>query len=213
MRMKVMILGCFAGVILISGGYEALKAPLAAFGNTEDSQGRSEADKGRLKIGIVDVRKVFEGSKRVVEYRQKTLGEQQTVRARWEALAKEIEADKAGLNTLIRSSSDYLAQVKEMFEKQANLQAEQEFYKEKMKSEELRITEEFYRDILRETVAVAKEKDLDLVFEGDEPKFPTSSLTQLEFTMGTHKLLYISGGLDITDAVLARVDAIKRVEE
>ncbi|MHC4645771.1 MAG: OmpH/Skp family outer membrane protein [Planctomycetota bacterium] len=206
MKIKAMILGCFIGVIVLSAGYEALKSPLAAFAGPANSPSVSEVDKGGLRIGVVDIRKVVEGSNRMAGYMKEILAEQQRLRVKWDAIAKEIESDKTGLNTLKPGSSDYLIQVKDMLQKQANLRTEQEYYKERMKFKELQITEGFFSDILREVGVLAKEKGLDLVFESSEPRLPASSITQLEFAMGTQKLLYHSGCVDITGEVMARVD-------
>jgi len=57
------------------------------------------------------------------------------------------------------------------------------------------------------TNELAKQKGLDLVFESDEPEFPASSRDELMLTISTHKLLYSGGCLDITDDVVAQLDA------
>ena len=52
-----------------------------------------------------------------------------------------------------------------------------------------------------------KEKGLDLVFENSEPELSALNANELELIMGTHKLLYSGGCLDITDEVMTRLDA------
>jgi Skp family chaperone for outer membrane proteins len=54
---------------------------------------------------------------------------------------------------------------------------------------------------------VAKEKGLDIVLEKDEPEFPLSNYTELMTVISTHKVLYSSGCVDISDEVMARLDA------
>lgn len=194
MKIKVMILSCLVGVLVLPVGYE--------YGQAE-----SKAEKPSLKIGVVSIQKIFRDCDRSAKYRQETTAEQNKVIAELEKLSRDIEAGKAGLKTLKVGSSDHLALAKEILEKEAKLQAQREFHKQQMALKQHRMIEDIYRDILRGTREVAKEKGLDLVFEKSEPQLPASSTSELERTMGTHKLLYSGGCLDVTDDVMARVDA------
>ncbi|GAF74646.1 unnamed protein product, partial [marine sediment metagenome] len=133
--------------------------------------------------------------------------EQDRIIAELQRLSKDIEAERAGLRTLKEGSSDHLALMREILTKQASLQAQQEFHKRQMEFKDQRWTEELYKDILRITGEVAEQKGLDLVFESDEIELPAPSATELMMTIRTHKLLYSGGCLDITDEVMARLDA------
>ena len=193
MKFKTITL-IFLGVVVLLMGYEY-------------TQAESKADKLSLNIGVVSVRKIFGECKKNARYREEATAEQDKIVAEMEKLSKEIEADKAGLRTLKAGSSDHLALMKEVFEKQARLEAQREFYKQQMALKDQRWTEELYTNILQETGEVAKQKGLDLVFEKDEIDLSTPSANELMLTIRTHKLLYSDGCLDITDEVMTRVDA------
>ena len=193
MKFKTITL-IFLGVVVLLMGYEY-------------TQAESKADKLSLNIGVVNVRKIFGECKKNARYREEATAEQDKIVAEMEKLSKEIEADKAGLRTLKAGSSDHLALMKEVFEKQARLEAQREFYKQQMALKDQRWTEELYTNILQETGEVAKQKGLDLVFEKDEIDLSTPSANELMLTIRTHKLLYSDGCLDITDEVMTRVDA------
>jgi len=208
MKIRTMVLSCLAGVVVLSMWYKGGQTAFIAFGSPSDSRAESEADKGFLKIGIVNIGKIFQDSKRMARYRREALVEQQKTEAELKSLEKKIDADKEGLKTLKPGSSDYLALVEEMFEKQGKQEAQQEFQKLRRALKEKRIVEELYEAILRETAEVAKQEGLDLVFEKSEPEIPAPSLTQLELAIAVHKVLYSSGLCrDITDKVMARVDS------
>jgi len=194
MKIKVMVLSCLAGAVVLSVAY---------------SGAEPKADKLSLKIGVVSVERIFQDCKRTIRYREEAIAEQRRVRASLEKLAKESEAEEAGLETLKTGSSDYLAQMKEILQKRASFRVDTEFHNREMVLKEQKTTEELYEDILRETKEVAKQKGLDLVFEMSEPELPASSPSQLELAIATHKLLYSAGCLDITDDVIARLDARK----
>lgn len=159
------------------------------------------------KIGVVSIRKIFRGCKKSAKYRQEATRLRQQADAELVKLDNDIKAQRAGLKTLQRSSESYMAQVKEILEKQASLQAQQEFYKQQMALKEQRITEDIYEDILRITGEIAKQKGLAFVFERSEPELPALSPTELELSMGLHKMLYSNGCIDISDEVMTRLDS------
>ena len=157
-------------------------------------------------IGVVSIRKIFRDCKKTAQYREQTNAERQQLAAELTKLDNEIKAQREGLKTLKVGSENHLAQVKELLEKQASLQAKQEFHKQQLSLKEQQLTEDIYKDILRITSDIAKEQGLDLVLEASEPDLPASNPTELELSMGTHKLLYGGGCQDITDDVIKRLD-------
>ena len=196
MKIKIMILSCLMVAAVLSMGAELRSAG-------------SKADIPGSRIGVVSIRKIFQDCKRNAKYRQEATAEQDKVIAELKKLSKEIEAERAGLQTLKAGSDDHLALMKEILAKQANLQALQEFHKQQIALKDQKWTEELYKDILREVREVAEQKSLDLVFEKDEVELPALSANELMLTIRTHKLLYSGGCLDVTDEVTARLDGEK----
>ena len=194
MKIRTTILSCLIGVIVLSFAYEYSRAG-------------SGTDTPPLKIAVVSVLKIFQECKKNDKFKQEFVAENNKVMAELEKLSKEIEAEKAGLKTLKAGSSNYMSMVKAILQKQASLQAQQEFYKQQMALKEQQWTEEIYKDILRETRNVAEQKGLQLVLEKDEPVLPCSNYTELMTVISTHKVLYDQGCLDITDEVMAGLDA------
>ena len=134
------------------------------------------------------------------------MAEQDKIAAELDKLAKEIEAEKAELKTLKENSTDYMTRLKGIFEKQANLQAQKEFQKQNMELKDQKWTEGIYKDIIRITADVAKQKGLELVFEESEVDLEGASVNEVMLTIRTHKLLYSDGCADITNDVIAKLD-------
>lgn len=197
MRIKTIILVFLAGLAVL----------WVLMPRGECSWAEEKADKFSVKIGVVSVRKVFQECKRNARYVAEAAAEDGRVVAGLQKLSGQIEAERAGLRALKQGSSDYLAAMREILTKQASLQAQREFHKQQMELKDQQWTEQLYKDILRYTEEVAKEKGLDLVFEKDEVELPAPSPNELMMTIRTHKLLYSGGCMDITDEVLALVDA------
>jgi Skp family chaperone for outer membrane proteins len=170
-------------------------------------KGSASSEGKCLKIGVVSVRKIFQDCKRNVKYRQELSAERDKMAAELEKISKEIDADKASLKTLKQDSTDYDVVMMEMLDKQGKLQARQELYKRRMDRRESQVIENLFKDVLKATAEVAKDKGLDLVLEQSEPDLPASNANELTLTISTHKVLYYAGCPDITAEVLAKVDA------
>jgi Skp family chaperone for outer membrane proteins len=184
MKIKTIVLVCLAvsAALLMTDGFS-----WAGSKGTPATRicafGNPKIASGRgVKIGVVSVLKIFQNCKGNEQYRQSAVAERARDEAELEKLSKEIEAEEAGLRTL-------------------------KIYKQQAALKEHLWTERVYKDILRITAEVAKEKGLDIVLEKDEPEFPLSNYTELMTVISTHKVLYSSGCVDISDEVMARLDA------
>lgn len=195
MKVKTLVLGCLILIILVSFAYEK---GMAGASPTPTS-----------KIGVVSVRKIFQNCQRNVQYRQDALAEQEKIMAQLDALVKEIEAAEAGLKTLKPDSDDYMQRTKELMQKKAAYQADREFFTRQLEAKDHKWTEELYKHILAKTAQVAKQKNLDLVFENAAPELPITNPNDLMLAIRTHKVLYNGGCLDISDDVMALIDDIK----
>lgn len=165
------------------------------------------------RIGVVSIQRVFLDCKRNAEYMERAQAEQNRLEAELTKLRKEIEAGQAGLRTLRAGSGDRLRQVKELLNNRGKYEAQKEFYKLQIELKDQQWSEQLYKDILQRTGEIAKEKGLDLVLEMSEPSFPAGSAEELRLTIRTHKLLYGGVCQDITDEVMARLDAEDKDKE
>jgi Skp family chaperone for outer membrane proteins len=196
MKIRTIVLSFLLGAVVLSMGYEYSRA-------------EPKADKPSSKIGVVNIQRIFLICKRNAKYEEETKAEQNKLNAELEKLMAELKAEEAGLKTLKPGSSDRIAQVEEILTKQAGLQTKDELYKRRLELRYQLFIEGLYKDILRETTEVAKQKGLDLVQVKDEIEFPALSVNDAMMAIRTHKLLYSGGCLDITDEVIARVDKEK----
>ena len=196
MKARTTVLTCLIGVVVLSMCYEYSRA-------------ESKADGSSLKVGVVSVRKILGNSEKQAKYMKEAIAEQNRIEAELEKLAKDIEANQAGLRTLKIGSSDYLKQMRGVLEKQANLHAQQQFHERQIELQDKQWHEELYKEILQETRKVAEQRGLDLVLEKSEPELPALSAKDLALAIRMHKLLYSGGCLDITDEVMARLDSGK----
>jgi len=194
MKIKTMMLVCLMGLVVLLLGHEFTSA-------------QSKVGTSSMKIATVSIRRIFLNCKANDRYRADALAEQPKITAETDMLRKEIAAQEAGLRALRPGSADHLSQYKELLEKQDALERHQKFSAQQRVLQDRLWTEQLYEETLRIVKQLAQEKTLDLVFERDEPEFPVPSPDELMMTLSTHKVLY-SGCPDVTDEVLARLDAL-----
>jgi Skp family chaperone for outer membrane proteins len=167
----------------------------------------AEVSAANPRIGVVSVERIFEKCRRNIGYRQEVSAENERVTAELERLNQDIEAQKNSLVALKTGSADHLARIREILEKQASLQAQREFHKQQLEFKNQRWTEQLYQRILAEVERVAGQKALDVVLEVDEVDLPAPNPNELMLAIRTHKVLYSGGCTDITDEIVARLDA------
>ncbi len=160
------------------------------------------------RIGVVSLSGVFNKVQAQVQYRKQIQDAAEKSKIEMELLTKQVDADEAQLKTLKPGTPDYLKQMQVYLEKRAQLDARQEFLKQQRAVDDRQWFEKLYPEILKVVTAVAQEKKLDLVFERTEPTLSLArSGDELMSMVSTHKVLYAGGAVDLTDEVVARLDA------
>jgi Skp family chaperone for outer membrane proteins len=192
MKTKTMVLGCLIFCVLLLSGYEYTSA---------------QPGEPTSKIGVMSVERVLRDCKATAKYREQMKAEGERMSVEMDKLSKEIQALKAGLQlgTLKIGSSDYFKQHWELAQKQAELDARKEYIPNQQMLQQQLWTQEIYQKILQAAKDMGAEKGLILVLEKSEPEFPIQS--DFGLIIGTHKVLYSDGCPDITDDVIARMDA------
>jgi Skp family chaperone for outer membrane proteins len=161
------------------------------------------------KIGLVSVSRALRDCKATAAFGAKSKTESDQMAAAEKVLGDEVTALTGGVRALVRGTPDYMAQYKMLLQKQGELKALQDYNRAHAGSSQQRWAEKVYKEILRITKEVAASKGLDLVLERSEPEFPIPVADQLMMTIGTHKVLYGDGCIDITDEVIAELDKIE----
>jgi len=193
MKVKTMILGCLVSMVVL-------------FVIHEYSQAQPKPDIPSSKIGIVSVGRALRECRATAKYRERTTVENNKMDAEEDKVSKEVQALAAGLRALIPGSTDYLVQYKEYLQKQNDLKTMQEFNPQQKALKHQRWTEMLYKEILRITKELAAKNDLSLVLGDEEPQFPIQRYEELMMALGTHKVLYYGGCLDLTEEVIAELN-------
>ncbi len=197
MSRKTILACCTTAIVVMALAYD---------GNVAKSKSEPA---GSVKIGVVSVKRIFDESKKNARFRDELTAEQEKVLAQLEKARADIEAEKAGLKTLKPGSTEHMGQVKVLMEKQARLSAEQEFQKQQLAIKERQWIEQMHNDIVRFTGEVAKKRELDIVLESSEIDLTEVPDDMLVMSILMRTVMYSAGGVDITDEVMAQLDAGK----
>lgn len=165
------------------------------------------------KIAIVSVREVFDNCVLKTETEKELAAEGEKRFGDIKKLEQEIESDKSALSKLKEESTEYMLSLKAILMKQAQLEAEKDFYQQDLTVKEMRGKEMIYRKILEAVAEVAKEKGYNMILNRDdnylnqpESSPPAQNPTDLILTTKTHKLLYHDKEFDITKDVLVAIN-------
>jgi len=161
------------------------------------------------RIAIVSVREVFDNCAFKTETEKNLSAEGDKRFGDIKKLEQDIDADKNALTKLKEESPEYMMALKAVMMKQAQLEAEKDFYQQDLTLKEMHGKEIIYRKILEAIAEVAKEKGYNMILNRDDNYLnqPESSPaaqnpTDLILTTKTHKLLYYDKDYDITQDVL-----------
>jgi Skp family chaperone for outer membrane proteins len=210
MKNKSLIAGAvLAGLVLLVVSFEYSKA----------AKDKAVAS---AKIGVVSVKEVFDNCTLKTETERTLAAEGDKRFAEIKKLEQEIDTDKTALAKFKEGSQEYMDLLKGMMMKQAQLDAQKEFFQQEFTVKEMRSKEAIYRKILDVIAAIAKEKGYDIILNRDDNYLnqpesstnpPAQNPTDLILTTKTHKLLYFNKDLDITADVLVAVNSSKDNEK
>ncbi|MBN1795277.1 MAG: OmpH family outer membrane protein [Sedimentisphaerales bacterium] len=158
------------------------------------------------KIGTVNVKKIFDESKKNTKFKEEMSSEQEKIIAEIDKTRAEIEAEKAGLKTVKAGSDEHMTRMKTLMSKQADLGAKQEFYSQKMAMKERQWIVTFYNEIITITREVARERGLDLVLENSQIDLENIPDETLVMSILMRTAIHTEGCTDITEDVMARLD-------
>jgi Skp family chaperone for outer membrane proteins len=148
--------------------------------------------------------KILQNCQATSEQPKKMMEEQAKYSAELQLLSQELDTEQGQLQTLKMGTEDYLQQYKAVVDKQAQLKAQEDYYRQVMTAKEKQWNEDLYKKILEATRKVAEDKGFDIVLERTEPEFPIAP-ERFFVTISTHKVLYSKGCVDLTADVLAQV--------
>lgn len=160
------------------------------------------------KIGTVDIIRVSKECNASKAFVEKTKEDIQKLRAEEEKLRIAIQALEKDLASghLKVGSPEFYNKNRELAEKEAQLKFPQDFNVQEQSLKNQLWQMDLYAKILKIANDIGAEKDLYLVLSVEEPEISPQNMDDFAIFVKTHKVLYKGGCMDLTDAVIARLN-------
>jgi Skp family chaperone for outer membrane proteins len=193
---QIALIGVVVAILSLSFGY---RQGMAA----------GEQQIAPAKVGVVDVTKVLQNSKKHKAWQDKMTKEEELAKAEFKEDKATLDKLQLQMENLKAGSKDYMDAMKEFLNKKSLLESKDKYYQEKVNVEMQQWTESLYTKMLEITKTVADKKGLDLVLAQEQLDLPAASLRDFMLSIRTKKVLYNKESLDITDEVLTALDEAK----
>ena len=185
----------------------ALTAVVSLFVGYDHGLASSKPKIAPAKVAVVNIDSIFVQSKKHATWKLKMEEKDSAVRAEMQKAAAEIDLIRKDMDTRKIGSEDYLKLAREGAQKKAMLEANEKYYEQEINLKIQQWTETIYKDVISAIKKVATERNLDMVLASEE--LNDISSRELMSFIRTSKVLYHNRQLDITEDVLAVLDAAK----
>lgn len=192
----------------------AALAALAVFGGflAQQLTAPAEADGGAAKtphrVAVANIRTLFEKAEETREREKALQADHNKRKKKLDYELKKLEAERKRLESgrLDKASTRYRAKLKDLVGRYETLKAKSAWEADDFKRKMRRKTEELYEQIVAEVQAYAKEHGIDLVLKIDDVPEESNSDGALAAKINRRGILFASKRIDITDAVLRRLN-------
>jgi Skp family chaperone for outer membrane proteins len=163
------------------------------------------------RIAVVNPAKVFNEMQETKDLKQKMEADRKSITEEGQRRGQEVEDAKKRRALFNEGTEDFNKANKEYLEKVISAQAWQELIKADLQRQQKSQMKSLFEKIEQATKEVAEAKKLDLVLVEQKTDLPSDldqiNVDQLRGLINQRTVLYSNGKFDITNDVLARVDA------
>lgn len=159
------------------------------------------------RVAVCDVALAFEQYNRAKDLGRQMETRQSEMAAEDERRVAAITRANGNLEALAVQSPEYQRAQDEYQRLVLEHQVWRQFEQARLVREHRLLTEQMYSEILRVIEEYARENGLDLVLYRDIVDLQSETTAELQLKMTQRKVLYNSSAMDITDAVIRRLNA------
>jgi Skp family chaperone for outer membrane proteins len=162
------------------------------------------------KIGTINIERVSMDCAATKEYMKKATEESQKLKADEESLKKSIQALEAELDeeTYKVGSDEFYKKNRELAQKKSQLSYLQDFNQQEIGLKTQLWKMDLYSKILKVANEIGSEKDLYLVLAVENPELSKTRVEEFANVVRAHKVLYSGGCVDLTDAVITKLNQL-----
>ncbi|HUW55642.1 MAG TPA: OmpH family outer membrane protein [Planctomycetota bacterium] len=159
------------------------------------------------RIGVVDFRQLLDGYQKMTDLEKDIITTQQKLREEADKRREEIQQLGARLAMHTPGSKAYADTESAITTKKAELDTWGKVKTSELLNRERDIIREVYRDLEDAAAAYAKVHGLGLILKSDRLELTAPSVRELDLRVTLKKLLYVGKEMDITDDLVALLNA------
>ncbi len=159
-----------------------------------------------IKIGVVDISRVFEAYKKRIDLDQQ-LKEQETKfqdeinQKRKEMIDLDEETQLLDLGSESRSKNEELLE-----RKSVELEGYAKFAERQLLKKYKGFFENTYDEVVKKVEEVGKQENFDIIIKKEDPGLESGQISDLQFKIGIRTVLYHSNSVDITSNVIENLN-------
>jgi len=180
-------------------------AALVVFGLAGGLHAQGRAQTGCC-VAVVDIGRLFNEYERMKSAQDELKVLQDRLQRENEERKQKSDMLEATLDKMDRDDPAYVKKMSEVLESRISHKTWFEFQQANMTREVALVTDRIYRDILAATQSIAENAGYDLVLYRDEYQ-PVSDPDDVQSQMRSRKVIYARDTVDITEAVLGKLNA------
>ncbi len=197
-KLSLLVLGAAIGAVL--AGTLLLKDTLA----------QNAAPAPASRVAVCDIVQVFNNYNRAKDLQVEFEKRMDQTKAENEKRIKAIEAIQMELEGFKAGTKDYEDRYNKIQRLTIDRKAWLQYEEMLGRNEQLRLTQEMYKDAMDTIGQVAKDRAIDIVLYREMRDVPTADISELLSQIERRKVLYNTAGADITEEVLARMNRAYR---
>lgn len=172
------------------------------------SGAQQSAPTPQFKVAVVNITKTLTQCRENLDRDKELQLKKQAIDNELNSLRQEVETIGQELkNVLQPGSKDYMARLKEWFDKKARHEALNEYRKESLSTQTQAHLESLYGKMLDAIAGIARQDGITLILNKDDTAVKESrNLSDLFTMIQTRQVLYSSANLDITARVIEKMD-------
>ncbi|MEL7237318.1 MAG: OmpH family outer membrane protein [Planctomycetota bacterium] len=162
-------------------------------------------------IAYIDMERVFSDSQFAKEFNARNNAANEAVVGKLQELQRELQTRSEALQEMNRSSQQFKDEFRKLRALELQAQAQQQLANMDKDDRVRDANVQVFKLVERATAAVAQERGIDMIFRKDQglPRnVEQGTADQVALLINNQRMLYASPGIDVTAAVIAKVDEL-----
>ncbi len=160
-----------------------------------------------IKVGIVDISKIFETYKKRIDLDQNLKEQEKEFQDEINKKRKEmIELDEE--TQLLDLGSESRSKNEELIErKSVELEGYAKFAERQLLKKYKNFFEKTYNEVVKKIEVIGKQEKFDIIIKKEDQSLDSEQISDLQFKIGIRSVLYHSKSVDITSAIIENLNS------